>query len=77
MSITLDPSVNALVAQAQAMSQAEVATTAAVKSFKGALKSQEALVTTLFQSAAGLSTYNAQGAPQVVPARGAGFSGEA
>ena len=75
MSVTLDPSINALVAQSQAMSQSQAAATAAVKSFKGALESQEAMVTKLISSA-GLTTYNAQGLSSSVGAVGTKFSAE-
>ena len=70
MSVSLDSSVNALVNQSMAMSQAQSVSAAQIKVAKSAMSSQEAAVLTLLNSAAGLQTYNAAGQMQSVPAVG-------
>lgn len=70
MSLSLDPSVNSLVSQSMAMSQAQVQSVAQVKLAKSVDESLKSAVMTLISSA-GLQTYNAQGVMQVVPAVGA------
>ena len=69
MSVSLDPSINALVAQAQAMQQSTVRSLAQIKAFKGAMSTQEDLVMTLISSA-GLMTYDQNGSAQIVPSVG-------
>ena len=66
MSITLDPSVNSLIGQAQAMQSSSVHLAAQVSLTKDIQSSQENAIMTLLGSAAGLSTYNAQGQMQTV-----------
>ena len=67
--ITMDASVNAMLGQAQAMSQVDLATIAQVKLVKGVNEMQKNAVMTLISSA-GLSTYSANGEMNVVPAKG-------
>lgn len=69
MSITMDASVNAMLGQAQAMSQINVQTLAQVKLAKGVNEMQKNAVMTLISSA-GLATYNSAGEMSVVPAKG-------
>lgn len=69
MSITMDASVNAMLGQAQAMSQANLEAIAQVKLAKGVHEMQKSAVMTLISSA-GLTTYTAAGEMNVIPAKG-------
>ncbi len=69
MSISLDPTVNSLVSQSMAMSQAQVQSAAQVKLAKSVDETLKSAVMTLISSA-GLQTYNAQGVMQTAPAVG-------
>jgi hypothetical protein len=69
MSITMDASVNAMLGQAQAMSQVSVQTVAQVKLAKGVNEMQKNAVMTLISSA-GLETYSRTGNMNVVPQKG-------
>ena len=69
MSISLDPTVNSLVSQSMAMSQAQVQGAAQVKLAKSVDETLKSAVMTLISSA-GLQTYNAQGVMQTAPAVG-------
>jgi len=70
MSLTLDPSINSLVSQSMALSQAQVQSVAQVKLAKTVDDTLKQQVLTLISSA-GLQTYNAQGVMQTTPAVGA------
>ena len=70
MSITVDPSINALVSQSQAMKTSSTHLAAQVSVVKQAQSSQEQAVMKLLESAAGLATYSAQGQMQTVAAVG-------
>jgi hypothetical protein len=67
--ITMDASVNAMLGQSQAMSQANLETVAQVKLAKGVNEMQKNAVMTLISSA-GLSTYSRAGEMTVVTPKG-------
>jgi hypothetical protein len=67
--ITMDASVNAMLGQAQSMSQVSIETIAQVKLSKGVNEMHKNAVMTLISSA-GLSTYSRSGEMNVVPAKG-------
>ena len=69
MSVTMDASVNAMLGQAQSMSQVSVATIAQVKLAKGVNDMHKNAVMTLISSA-GLETYSRSGTMNIVPAKG-------
>ena len=69
MSVTMDASVNAMLGQAQSMSQVSVQSLAQIKLAKGINETQKNAVMTLISSV-GLTTYNSAGEMSVVPAKG-------
>ena len=73
MSVTMDASVNAMLGQAQSMSQVSVQSLAQIKLAKGINETQKSAVMTLISSV-GLTTYNRSGEMSVVSPKGAKFS---
>ncbi len=69
MSVTMDAGVNAMLGQAQAMSQINVQTVAQVKLAKGVNDMHKNAVMTLISSA-GLATYSRSGEMNVIPPKG-------
>jgi hypothetical protein len=69
MSITFDSSVNSMIGQAQAQSNASVQTAAQIKLAHDVYATQESAIMTLIGST-GLQTYSRGGAIQTIAARG-------